>query len=280
MDSMQKGKVRDYFNYVSDDYLQVYTEVLPSDSIQAYIFQERKEYILNLLGKNGGRVLDVGCGPAIFINELLERGCQVWEVDISHKMIEHAKKILGKNESTAKVEFLVGDTEHLSFPNNFFDCVLCVGVLEYIDNEKKSLEEISRVLKPGGELILTVPNITSPFNKLDRLLMKLFRICFHIYRYLSISLGREVYLPEKKLSLRTDITNRLYSSRLLDRTLAKEGLKVVDKKYHIYRFAFLNPLIPSFGIWLSKKGDIFEKLHLDQMGVNCIIKAIKKHDTY
>ncbi|MBI4620205.1 MAG: class I SAM-dependent methyltransferase [Desulfobacterales bacterium] len=276
---MQKGKVKDYFNYVSDDYLQVYTETLPSDSIQAYIFQERKKYILNLLGKNGGRVLDVGCGPAIFIHELLERGCQVWGVDISHKMIEHAKKILGENELTAKVEFLVGDTEHLSFPNNFFDCVLCVGVLEYIDNEKKSLEEISRVLKPGGELILTVPNIKSPFNKLDRSLMKLFRVCFHIYRYLSMSLGREVYLPEKKLSLRTDVTNRLYSPRLLDQALAREGLQAVEKKYHIYRFAFLNPLIPGFGIWLSRKRNIFEKLRLEKTGVNCIIKAVKKYES-
>lgn len=276
---MRQGKVKEYFDYVSDDYFQAYTETLPSTSMQTYIFQERKKYVLSLFAKDGGRVLDVGCGPGIFIHELLERGCQVWGVDISPKMIEQAQKRVRENELTAKVKFLVGDTEHMSFSNNFFDCVLCIGVLEYVDDEKKSLEEISRVLKPGGDLILTVPNVASPFNKLDRLLMKLFRMCFNGYRYLSTSIGREVSFPEKKLSLRTDVTNRLYSPHLLDRTLAEKGLQVVDKKYHIYRFAFLNRLIPSFGIWLSRKRNIFEKLRLEKTGVNCIIKAVKKYES-
>lgn len=54
-------------------------------------------------------------------------------------------------------EVLFGDVTNLSFENNIFDTVICVEVLEYVSDYGKALDEILRVLKSDGHLILTVP---------------------------------------------------------------------------------------------------------------------------
>ena len=67
------------------------------------------------------------------------------------------------------------DITDMQFPSNYFDCVICYHVLEHIPDDQKAMEEIFRVLKPGGWAILQVPilrdktfedpSVTTPENR-------------------------------------------------------------------------------------------------------------------
>jgi ubiquinone/menaquinone biosynthesis C-methylase UbiE len=101
------------------------------------------------------KVLDAGCGDGYFLWRLDDRKNKLFGIDYSEKAVEFAK-IFNKNRN---VKFSVGELEKIPFPNNFFDIVVCISVLEHIkpENIDLVLENIRRILKPGGSLILAVP---------------------------------------------------------------------------------------------------------------------------
>ena len=68
--------------------------------------------------------MDVGCGPAVMTQAMLERGCSFWGVDPSPRMIEISRKLFQENE---RVHFLSGDAMRMDFPDGQFDAVLCMG---------------------------------------------------------------------------------------------------------------------------------------------------------
>lgn len=127
----QKDNVRVYFDRVSGEYERAYDTAIV-DSLKTYIFLRRREKVINILEKCGGRVLDIGCGPGVFTDKLIDKGYEeIWGVDNSEAMIESAKKRMVLTENSGKINFVVGDIEKLNFADNYFDCVVCAGVLEY-----------------------------------------------------------------------------------------------------------------------------------------------------
>jgi coenzyme F420 hydrogenase subunit beta len=126
-------------------------------NIDSYLYTKRKRYILDMLDKKGGRVLDIGCGPGILTKSLLKRGYEVWGLDMSENMIAEALGTVLGSEYYDKAHFMVGNAEELNFQAEYFDYVICSGVIPYINNPKKALSEVSRVLKKDGKAIITVP---------------------------------------------------------------------------------------------------------------------------
>jgi ubiquinone/menaquinone biosynthesis C-methylase UbiE len=61
-------------------------------------------------------------------------------------------------------DLVLMSAEHLAFKDDLFDIVLLIEVLEHVKDDRKALEEIHRVLKPGGLAILTAPNKLFPFE--------------------------------------------------------------------------------------------------------------------
>jgi len=112
------------------------------------------------------RILDVGCGAGVMTREVANRGYEVFGMDYSHNMIRRAKAICSV-DMKFKTNFLEGDIESLPFKDSVFDTVLCLGVVTYLKSEGKALHEISRVLKPGGILILSILNKASLAKSLD-----------------------------------------------------------------------------------------------------------------
>ncbi len=93
------------------------------------------------------RVLEVGCGKGRFARIFAEEGAKVTGIDPSAALLEHARKILG-------ADFIQTSATSLPFPNETFDLVYAVEVIEHLPFLKKSIQEMFRVLKPGGILIL------------------------------------------------------------------------------------------------------------------------------
>ncbi len=108
---------------------------------------------LAVLGNVKGKtVLDVGCGTGVYAKALLKRGAVVYGIDISEKEIEIARKWC-KNGN-----FVVGTASKLPYPDKSFDVVLMALMFTHLDEMDKALEEVRRVLKPHGRLIVSEGN--------------------------------------------------------------------------------------------------------------------------
>lgn len=129
-------------------------------------FRAQKRIVLEMLEGVRGRVLDVGCGPAVMEADLLERGFEVAGVDVSAEMIRHGKARIAQHPLQARCHLRTGDVESLPYPHGFFDAVIAMGVLEYLPDYGPAIGEIRRVLRPGGVVVLTVPSRISPYRLL------------------------------------------------------------------------------------------------------------------
>lgn len=98
-------------------------------------------------------ILDLGCGEGTRLSLISKKGIGI---DISKKAIGIAKK------EFPKLNFLVGDLERLPFKDNSFDLVYSAYVFEHLTNPEKVIEEVKRVLKTNGDLVIICPNYGSP----------------------------------------------------------------------------------------------------------------------
>ncbi|MEJ2178608.1 MAG: methyltransferase domain-containing protein, partial [Gammaproteobacteria bacterium] len=97
----------------------------------------------------GARVLDLCCGQGNVSEGLLEAGLSVVGADFSAKMLAHARERLSDGE------FIEADAQDLPFDNEDFDSVVCSFGMMHIPDQPRALQEIRRVLKPGGQFIMT-----------------------------------------------------------------------------------------------------------------------------
>jgi 2-polyprenyl-3-methyl-5-hydroxy-6-metoxy-1,4-benzoquinol methylase len=102
-------------------------------------------------------VLDFGAGNGAQTMELLQHGCRVVACDIDAGDIAILKSYLGDNNVSAVTPVLY-DGVRLPAPDGHFDAVVCYQVLEHVTDEAVALTEIRRVLKPAGDLVISVPN--------------------------------------------------------------------------------------------------------------------------
>jgi SAM-dependent methyltransferase len=108
-------------------------------------------------GRQHERALDLGCGTGPYLRILSRLAREVVGVDVAPAMIEEAKRNLPPGLDT--VRLVVASVFDLPFPDAHFDLGICVGVLEYFDDPVAVLRAAFRVMKPGGSLVFTVPNV-------------------------------------------------------------------------------------------------------------------------
>lgn len=85
-------------------------------------------------------------------------GVRVFAADIDKKSLFFAKELY------PTVRFAVCNAEDASFKTNSFDKVLCTEVLEHIENDDKAFQELARMIKPGGLILISVPSIKGIFG--------------------------------------------------------------------------------------------------------------------
>lgn len=111
-----------------------------------------------------GKILEVGCGIGNFTKSLIEYG-EVYGIDIRKDYIEKTEKRLsGSNAKTG-----LGDIEkgRYFFMAQKFDNVICINVLEHIENDNQAIKNLYEVLKDKGILILLIPAHSFLFGEID-----------------------------------------------------------------------------------------------------------------
>jgi len=100
------------------------------------------------------KVLSVGCSEGYVVKELNEKGCKVVGIEIDKNAAQVAKKYC--------VDVINADIEELDklpYPENSFDYIICLDVLEHLARPDIILNKLKRYLLPNGEIIISIPNI-------------------------------------------------------------------------------------------------------------------------
>lgn len=104
--------------------------------------------------KDKEKVLEIGFGNGKFFPELNARAdqMQISGIDISHEMVTEAVKNNSDLFESGFLKVMVGDSNKLPFPDNSFHKIFCINVIYFWETPSEHLEEIYRVLKPGGQI--------------------------------------------------------------------------------------------------------------------------------
>ncbi len=250
-----------YFDVVSADYSRRYFEQSPG----GYAFRVRKQRVLEMLDRRGGKVLDVGCGPGIMVRDLINLGYEFWGIDASSRMIDECHNNF---EEINQAHFLVGNATRIDFPDQYFDTVICTGVIDHIQAYELALKEMLRVLKKDGSLLIAFPNLHSPsaawrnfvFYPIVRLLRPVY------YRLL----GRPQ--PPALASVA-----KLYSEKNAIRLLKKYNGEVTNVAYYNFN-QLLSPLdevFPNSAIWFAERLEPRRSGRSRWLGAGFILRARK-----
>jgi 2-polyprenyl-3-methyl-5-hydroxy-6-metoxy-1,4-benzoquinol methylase len=134
------------------------------------------DFIARLIGAHqGASVLDVGCGAGANAVRLARRGIQVEALDFSEAVLESAREKVHDAGLADLVSIRWGDVTALPHPTASVERILCWGVLMHITEIDRAVAELSRVLRPGGQLVICEGNVRAPDEVALRILDRLGR---------------------------------------------------------------------------------------------------------
>ena len=248
---MNQETVTTYFSKNPEKYAKEYER----ETAEGYAFRRRKERLLELLGKGAGKLLDIGCGPAVMTREIISLGWNYHGSDISDTMIEEAKKRF------PEVLFSVDDATKINVPSHSYQRIVAMGLVEYIDDEA-ALTEFTRILAPHGHLFVSIPNIGSPARLWDRFILS----------------------PRSKINRKSTrkpsqaFFHRKYALSKYKKLLEKYGFSV--KKVVAYNFRVIprpfDMWFPRLSVNISKILEPLRSTPLSFLATAFVVEAIKK----
>ncbi len=129
------------------DYFEKHSEVNEHDERRVH------EYIISKIEKTSGFVLDVGCGNGWAAEYFTSKKKMITSLDIS---VANPKKVM-KYFPSGFHSALTADSFKLPIKDNSYDCVIASEIIEHVVSPREFVQELYRVVKPGGKLIITTP---------------------------------------------------------------------------------------------------------------------------
>lgn len=126
-------------------------------------YEQAIDYIISILKAPKNSIfLDAGCGNCAHSIRLANRGFFVQAIDFSEAVLEMARENVNAKGLEGKISIKRENILALPFKNGTFNYILCWGVLMHIPDLEKAIAELTRVLKPGGTLVISELNMYSP----------------------------------------------------------------------------------------------------------------------
>ena len=126
----------------------------------SYVWRSGQDRRLDMIQRHaplaGMCVLDIGCGVGAYVSKMAAQSASAFGIDVDEEKVQEA---LG-----ASANVCVSVSERLPFPDCCFDRVLLNEVIEHVENDRLTVQESFRVLKPGGSMIIFAPNRLYPFE--------------------------------------------------------------------------------------------------------------------
>lgn len=137
------------------------------DNLLFRITRERCDYIESCIDRAFGRealrqqtILEVGCGGGLICEQLARRGASCIGLDPSAGALEVARAHVRQSGLAGRVFFQQGVAESLPYAAGSFSVVVCLDVLEHVSDLERTINEIARVLAPGGVFVFDTINRT------------------------------------------------------------------------------------------------------------------------
>jgi len=252
-----QNQVTGHFDRAAQEYFDWYNLPTP----EGHSFRIRKTRCLELLKDvpAGSTVIDIGCGPGIMVEKLLNRGFKVVGLDIAPQMIKQCRTRFGQNPNAS---FAVASAQQIPCPNQSADVLLAMGLMEYLNDENLVLAEFTRVLKPGGITLITYPNYWSLSRIWDRIT--------HLLAFPYLRLRR------RNQTATVGVKHREYRLNQTLEALRHAGFNVTDVVFYNFKLA-LRPLdkwTPKFFVKLAEKLEPLARRPVwRQIGTGFILKA-------
>jgi 2-polyprenyl-3-methyl-5-hydroxy-6-metoxy-1,4-benzoquinol methylase len=151
-------QVNEYFQTEAAYWKSVYS----ADRLLPTIYQERHNTALEWIQQLGfpisARILEVGCGAGLISLALARKGHFVDALDSTTAMLHMTRSDAVNEGLQDRIRIHVADVHALPFDAQTFDLVIAIGVLPWLHSERLAVQEMQRVLKPGGQLLVTADN--------------------------------------------------------------------------------------------------------------------------
>jgi ubiquinone/menaquinone biosynthesis C-methylase UbiE len=186
----------------------------------------------------GDRILDGACGRGFVLNFVREvSDCTLIGQDLEYEYVRRAHaQLMGRS-----VPLLTGDLCRLPFADDAFDKVILAEVLEHLDDDQAGLAEAVRVARPGGMIVISVPNANYPFfwDPINKTLETLF----------------DTHIADGPLSGIWAHHVRLYTLEELQSLVEGAGLRIEETRTLVrYCFPFIHNLVYGVGKPLLESG--------------------------
>lgn len=176
MEEILKNYSEEYFER---EYDTIADEKLVAHDVGSKMYAQIEQYA------TPGKALDIGCGIGNYIFSGQKRGWTCFGIDVSPAAAKITREKTG-------AEIFVGFIENAGYEDDFFDAVVMVHSLEHQVNLLLTLKEVHRVLRTGGVLFISVPNIESVEAKRGGIGWRGLQPGFHYYHFSKASLSKIV----------------------------------------------------------------------------------------
>jgi len=199
----------------------------------------------------GARILVDGCGIGVYVEALRAFSREVHGLDIDADYLREARRRgIGCVVQAA--------AEALPYPDGSFDVILSHEVIEHVDDDRRAVAEMVRVLRPGGRILLFCPNRWFPFETHGH---------YWRGRYYFGNTPLINYLPDP-LRNRLAPHVRTYSGRALRRLFAGLPVRIVHHTRIFPAFDRIADRHPCLGRWLRRLADRLEHTPLNRLGLS------------
>lgn len=252
-----------YFDNVAPEWAQCYER----SDVNGYLLRERRDRILELLQGKGGRLLDVGCGSGALAPYLANMGFDYWAIDASSRMVEEGRAAFARAEASLVG---LGEVGHLPFADDSFDVAVCIAVIVWVSDVEQALAELSRVVRPGGTVLLSfAPNLWSPYG------------LWRTYAFMpAVAMVKRMASVLTRRPVAPHLTGRIspWTPRSVARLLALHGVNMRRVVYYNYNVMLspLDELFPRAAMRVARRLAVGHTTRWRRFGAGFIVEAMRQ----